>query len=287
MQEYEHLQALKSRKYFNQQAYKQLEQRVTDFCWSKSDEDPEFKEIVYDCIDGFKYATKGLSQKKANTGEGSFEGWMDLSGRMNGVGVCYLNNGYKYIGNWENNQYSGTGILSTYYRKELAPEKQPPYSEYSGNFKKSKFNGEGRYKDDNTIYEGTFVYDKYEGKGKIVNYFDITIDDKTYENTKEYEGDFVNDKYEGTGKLTDVNGDVFEGKWKNGHLVQGTAKYSNGDTYTGTFKYIKKKNAQLESEAMLPHGEGVMKRADGDEQSGKWNNGQYIVKKQKENKNKK
>ncbi|MDR0606621.1 MAG: hypothetical protein LBG80_20310 [Bacteroidales bacterium] len=260
---------------FNERSYKQLEQKIVDFCWSKSMENPDFKIMTYELKTRFKYATKGLSYKTVTNKNGSFEGWMNMLGHMNGLGVCYLNNGYKYVGSWANNKYSGQGKFSTYCPDSIESEDCPPYKEYNGMFKEGKFHGKGTYIDDNIIYEGDFAYGKFHGKGEIEHFFNIVIDSQTYESSKIYKGDFVNNKYEGSGKLVDLNGDEFEGIWKKGHLKQGTVRYNNGDTYTGTFKYVKAEDPLLEKEVILPHGNGVMEFANGEKNVGKWNKGKY------------
>jgi hypothetical protein len=144
----------------------------------------------------------------------------------------------------------------------LSPKKCPPYEEYTGFFKDGKFHGEG----------------------KIARQFDAVINNQTEKGYKHYEGHFVNGKYEGQGKLTDMNGDEFEGVWKKGYLIKGTARYSNGDIYTGMFKYVKSKNPTLEKEVMLPHGEGVMEYTTGEKAAGKWKNGKYMAKNNNQNK---
>jgi hypothetical protein len=320
MDEYEHLQALKGIGYFNKQAYKKLEQQVNDIYESIAPEDMVMQIIVEDCLDRLEFATQGLTYKRIDNKTGKYEGWMDLSGRMNGLGLCELNTGYKYVGNWENNKFSGKGTLYTHCPD--ATKKCPPYEKYEGTFKdgkyhgegkhisdnityegyfadgkyngkgkyksnnsfydgefaNGKFHGEGKYTDDSTFYEGYFVNGKYHGKGNIKR---LITGNSEYNSVREYRGYFVGNKYSGTGMLIDINGDVFEGTWKNGYLVKGTVKYNTGDIYTGTFKYLKNTDAQLQKEMMLPHGNGIMTQADGEYIAGKWKDGKFVEKKQK------
>lgn len=58
----------------------------------------------------------------------------------------------------------------------------------------------------------------------------------TYTDGDKYEGSFVNDKYEGKGKYTFANGNVYDGDWKDGKRTgKGTMTYSDGK-YEGNWK---------------------------------------------------
>jgi hypothetical protein len=201
MEEYEHLQALKSKNYFNKKAYRQLSDKISEFCFSKAPEDENFKELAYDCRTRFEYASRGLSYQNFQNKYGTFEGWVDLSRKMNGLGKCTLNDGITYIGNWENNKYSGEGKI-TFRDKTTGNIMQ----EYTGTFKNNKYNGRG-----------------------LLSSRGIS-----------YDGDFVNGVFEGAGIFTDTNNAVCEGTWKNNKPQKIKITYANGDRYEGLCTYNKK-----------------------------------------------
>jgi len=126
------------------------------------------------------------------------------------------------------------------------------------------FNGNIIYSNDQ--YEGDFVNDKFEGKGKY-NYDDGKYYIGEWKNglrngkgifysktgNIEYEGDFVNDKYEGNGKYIFVDGGYYIGEWKNG-VCNGKGKEynTNGDIeYEGDFINDKHEG---NGKAILPDG---------------------------------
>jgi hypothetical protein len=84
-----------------------------------------------------------------------------------------------------------------------------------------------------------YNYGIYEGKGKYV-----------YINGDVYEGDYKNGKKEGKGKYVFVNGNVYEGDWKNG-VMEGKGKmvYINGNVYEGDWKNnVEKERVNLYSQ---------------------------------------
>ena len=58
----------------------------------------------------------------------------------------------------------------------------------------------------------------------------------TYLDGEKYEGDWKNGKYHGQGKTTHPNGSKFVGEWKNGRWNQGTYTDSNGKKHVGEWK---------------------------------------------------
>jgi len=194
MDEYEHLQALKDKSYFNKQAYKKLADKISVYCYTKANDNPEFQRFASDSRKRFEFATRGLSYRTFINKYGSFEGWVDVSGKMNGLGKSTLNDGTTYIGNWENNKYSGKGTITLHDKKthEVTQE-----------------------------YTGTFYNNSYNGKG-LLKFGTIS-----------YEGDFVNGVFEGAGKLADASGNIYDGAWKSDKPLKGTITYLNGDRYEG------------------------------------------------------
>ena len=93
-------------------------------------------------------------------------------------------------------------------------------------------------------YEGEYVNDKFEGKGKYIydEYDEYYIGEwknglrngkgrQYYENENIiYEGDWVNDKREGNGKYVFENGEYYVGEFKNGlRNGKGQLYYKNGN----------------------------------------------------------
>lgn len=77
----------------------------------------------------------------------------------------------------------------------------------------------------------------------------------------EYNGQVANGIPHGQGVLTCKNGDIYEGKWRNGNIVSGTATYKNGPKYEGGFKNLKR------------YGMGVMTYKNGVTVSGEFQTG--------------
>jgi hypothetical protein len=87
--------------------------------------------------------------------------------------------------------------------------------------------GRGKLITNKLIYEGEFVNDKIEGKGRI----------KFLKSGIEYEGTFINDNIEGYGKFKWINGDIYEGEVKNNKMHgNGVYHYKNGKVFKGLFK---------------------------------------------------
>jgi outer membrane protein assembly factor BamD (BamD/ComL family) len=207
----------------NKQSYEELTKKISDYCWIKSNEDPNMKIAASECLTFFKYATQGLSYTKFTNANGHFEGWIDVSGKMQGFSKCVLNSGYEYIGEWKNNRYSGNGTL-------VYKEDGNVVSKYTGFFAKNKYEGKGLYQDGEITYEGYFVKGKFNGAG-IMEKRNGDILSGTWKN-----GVFQ----EGKGTYKDG---IFTGKWKfmkkeNRYVPQGKGSFLNADSETliGTWK---------------------------------------------------
>ena len=163
----------------------------------------------------------------------------------------YTTSTYIYKGNWKNNLYHGQGILRYTNSKYL----------YAGEFNAGKREGRGREIDTNgDIYDGTFVNDAREGRGTCMYVSDGS----------EYEGDWKGGKRNGYGVLQLGNRgcsrrDAYVGKFI-ANLPHGKGKMINinGDIYEGMFKDGQK------------HGAGVCRHADGQTLTGKWKNDKYL-----------
>ncbi len=121
-----------------------------------------------------------------------------------------------YCGEWNNNlKMSGQGEL--FFPKENIFVK--------GNWKDGIFY-KGRIYGEDMIYEGKIKDNKYNGYGKL-------IDKKKNEI---YKGQFQNNLKQGEGVLTFSDKSEFSGDFKNDELSNGKLKWINGDYYEGNFK---------------------------------------------------
>mmetsp|Transcript_9910 Transcript_9910/g.25255 ORF Transcript_9910/g.25255 Transcript_9910/m.25255 type:complete len:160 (+) Transcript_9910:506-985(+) len=66
-----------------------------------------------------------------------------------------------------------------------------------------KRHGKGTYSEKGNTYEGEWVSDKMDGKGKF-----------TYASKAVYNGQWVDNKYHGSGKYTWPDGSSYEGNWE-------------------------------------------------------------------------
>jgi hypothetical protein len=227
LEEYTYIQALKDKGYYNRQSYKKLSQKINNYCWSKVESNPEMKIIAYFTAESFKYATKGLSYKKFQNKNGYFEGWTNMSNKIDGWGICRFNNGDEYVGNWNNNNYSGNGKFTKKDKNGIF------LLEYTGIFEKNKLGGKGVIKTTEYIYEGDFKNEKINGKGKMM----------ILSTSEEYDGTFRNNIFrEGSGSY---DGGIFTGKWKqikkdNKKMFvpdgEGTMTTANGETFFGKWR---------------------------------------------------
>ena len=204
---YEHLKALKDHSYFNRQSYKNLEQKIVDYCWTKSEENPNMKVMAALCMESFEHAKKGLFELNYENADGSFQGWMDMQGKKSGKGVLTSNSGYKYVGAFENDHFSFGTI--TRIDKQTGTTKE----EYTGNFVNNKFDGDGIL----SYADGRFLKGKWR-KGEFK------------EGDGSYDGGVFTGKWKvlkkeaktvptGKGTLVKPDGETITGTWKNGVLA--------------------------------------------------------------------
>ena len=166
-------------------------------------------------------------------------------------------------------------------------------NEYNGTIIFGKKNGKGKliYSETNMIYFGMFINDSREIKGNLSSFDNKYVYDGEWKNDKfegkgslitpdgkKYIGQFKNGLYEGKGYLIDNEGNIYDGNFKNGEK-SGEGEYSmnNGNKYIGMFKCDKY------------HGKGKIIDKDGNIiQEGKFKEGIFIPKKNKDkDKNKK
>jgi len=140
------------------------------------------------------------SGKSYENGVLQYDGdWMD--GLFHGKGKRIFNQGAIYEGFWLSGQKSGEG---RYYQENG--------NVYEGSWLQDQLNGQAKLQcPDGTILEGVWVDNKLKhGTQKKEN--------------SVYNGDFVANKFEGFGTWTVSDKLVYEGQWKNG-LCHGSGKY--------------------------------------------------------------
>ena len=139
--------------------------------------------------------------------------WNEL-GNLSGKGKVYLNHGKEliYEGDIVNLLYEGYGV--SYSNKGT----------YTGIFSQGeKVQGKETYKD-GSYYEGFWKNNIPEGYGY-----------KRFVDNTEYKGELYNSKPHGQGVMLYKNGDIKDGKWKDGQLIEGL--YRKGNLlYKGDFE---------------------------------------------------
>ena len=218
---------------------------------SSEDKEINFGNFIWPISESLKLDLE-YGEKKYNNDK--YQG--DLkNGKPEGFGRYTWENNKCYIGQWKNGKKEGKG------------------AKFNIKFIKNKENEEEEY---TMTYEGEFVNDKYDGKGKYIwkngEYYigewskgerngkgaDYYKDDKI-----RYEGDFLNGKYHGNGKYILENGEYYIGQFLNGERNgEGKLFYNNDNIkYDGEFL-----NDNLE-------GEGTYYYKNGEYYVGHWKGG--------------
>ncbi|KAK2951080.1 putative serine/threonine protein kinase [Blattamonas nauphoetae] len=164
--------------------------------------------------------------------------------RFHGHGLLILTNGYKFEGRFENGVMSGSMRVTA-----------PNEDEYVGEISDLKFHGRGVFKrkEDNAVYEGSWVNHKSHGFGTF------TFFDEAGNVIEQYSGDWVEGRKCGQGTMSSITGKKYTGTWKNDNYHgEGTLNYQNGNTYTGSFS-----NGNRE-------GYGTLVYSDGRRYEGNW-----------------
>lgn len=174
---------------------------------------------------------KQTGQKNANNDWDEFDEFEDVDNTskknssnnlINGKSITMrYSNGRKYIGEFKNNQRSGTGKLydadgKIIYEGEWLNDKKNGKGKdyfksgdvYEGEFKNGSKHGQGVYKKTNGIkYVGQFQNDQFNGYGSIF-----------FTDNAKYEGGFKNNRAHESGTYTNKYGILFNGNWRNGAL---------------------------------------------------------------------
>lgn len=198
-----------------------------------------------------------------------------IKNKMNGY--CQVHNKYSglpiYLGNFEDDVIQGFGKNYIY----EAEDNNTVKGIYEGGFKNAEWDGEGKYKTESLVLEGTFqkgyfVYGKkyilndlvYEGNFKKNKYHGHGI---SMENSQIYIGFFKFGLKHGVGTLLDSStaDTIYEGKFKDNHMCIDSEEYSKSELKINSFlenpkditsfskhvklknlkKYIKKRNIPI------------------------------------------
>ena len=225
----------KMKKYSNGLIFTYKNQGIIDSCYKGSvdlitNKKNGYGELI--CSDGSQYM--GLFYNN------EFNGWniyitptgiiyvgLFINNNLNGKGYCYNpENEYNYKGDFKNTKKEGFG------------EENFSGYKYIGQFKNDKKCGNGEMiLKNNDIYKGTFLDDKFNGKGKYI-WNSIK---------KEYDGDFVDGKIHGNGYLIWGNGMYYKGGFING-IKEGKGEFG----YINGIKFI------FDFKMGLPNGKGYL-----------------------------
>ena len=147
-------------------------------------------------------------------------------------------------GTWKNNKFNGWG-------REVRKNGEI----YEGKFVNDVLNGKGKYKNRNILYVGDFVNYDQHGKGELFT-------DKYH-----YFGDFKRNCFHGFGRIELYDIGVYEGEFNDKEITGlGIFKYSNGDYYEGYMNQGKKE------------GMGKFTTFDGKTREGKFYNDEFVGK---------
>lgn len=151
-----------------------------------------------------------------------------INDEIQGHGIIHYSNGYKYEGDFINGEKQGIGKITIpsgeIINVKSVNGKMVPYN--SNCIIGDCYNGYGKFKDSNGVYEGNFVDGGANGEGVFI-----------FMNGDRYEGSFVNGKANGQGKITYyASGVVKEGKWVNNSLS--TKSVSNDNNNNPFINYL-------------------------------------------------
>jgi len=206
-EQYELLRGMRRRGYFNRMSYRQLEQRVLDYCWAKAEENPNMKEVAAFIMESFEHAKRGLVELNYESAHSTFQGWIDQRGRKTGKGVL-SSAGFQYVGAFENDSFTfGTLTL-------INPRTGMAEAEYTGSFSNNRFHGNGIFIfADGRFLNGTWRRDEFrEGKG--------THEDGIFTGRwRTIRGEERIVVPHGRGTFVSADGEIITGTWRNGVLT--------------------------------------------------------------------
>lgn len=130
-----------------------------------------------------------------------------------GKGEAELKNGFKYSGDMAYSLLHGKGELTG------------PHFRYSGIFRNSEIESDGRYEWEDCVYEGEVKRGMRNGEGTLV-----------FNNGVIYTGQWREGLREGYGTLKYPNGQSYEGYWEKGKKQGfGVLRFASGNYYEGNF----------------------------------------------------
>lgn len=149
-----------------------------------------------------------------------------------------------------NIKYQGSLSPTTGLREGVGQQIWPNNNYYLGDFSKDKMNGFGYLVTDKFFYEGEFLNDVIQGKGRSFSSEGREYEGEFKNNTADgqgvekgggegavYSGSFVNGVKQGKGRMEWENGCYYDGEFLNNKFEgSGEYKYSDGATYKGEFK---------------------------------------------------
>jgi len=167
-----------------------------------------------------------------------YSGEVDIENNRNGYGIRLFNDGTKFEGEWEKNDFTGYGRIiksnGDLYEGNFIKGKIYGYGIkkklncyfYKGYFLNGMKDGFGIEENEDFIYKGEFIQNIRKGKGEIF-----------FKKNKEiYEGEFDEGKINGIGIYTFKNGDIYQGQFKNGKMNgKGVFKWKSGEEYYGEY----------------------------------------------------
>ena len=137
-------------------------------------------------------------------------------GLRHGQGVCYWEDGRRFVGGFRNDEIHGHGKMI-----------YPNGDVYKGEWRNGLKHGRGTYTwKSGDVYEGSYRSGKRSGFG-------------VYKSTSgsKYEGDWLADQAHGEGVLYDTDGSKYEGEWKLGKKNgNGVLIYKDGGIIQGQWK---------------------------------------------------
>jgi len=151
---------------------------------------------------------------KYNYGFATYQGSFK-NGQPNGTGTMFYSGGEKYMGEFVDGQENGEGLL----------------------YKKDGSSQVVRYKDGKIIVKNEVVVvgnkTVIEGclSGDCIENYSTLI----FPSGNKYVGSFNNYLPNGTGKFLFASGNVADGNFVNGVLINGKLTYTTGEVFTGTF----------------------------------------------------
>ena len=190
------------------------------------------------------------NQRIENQGENEvYIGEINKARQKHGYGKL-ITPEFEKEGTWKNNRFNGWG-------REVKKNGEI----YEGRFVNDSLNGKGKYKKGNILYVGDFVnYDRH-GKGEL------------FTDEYHYIGDFKRNGFHGYGRIELYDIGVYEGEFKDKEITgNGIFKYTNGDFYEGEMNKGKKE------------GNGKFITYDGKTYEGEFYNDEFVGKENLRNK---